>query len=221
MNALHAFWTRQPLLAVLAAGLLLPTAQLDLQAATSPQSKDEYAVIRARVQQGDMTVDFRAFRLAAALAAGPHASAMESAERVAFKNLLGSGDYHGALDSAERALDRNYASIVGHFDAMVACQKLNKSEEAALHEKLMNALLDSVGRSGDGESPDTAWFVVTVQEEYIFLRLVVDVIPKSQSLVNQDGHAYDRLEVVDRKTNQSKSVWFNTDVAMGLYQPPK
>jgi hypothetical protein len=144
---------------------------------------------------------------------------MESAERAAFKKLLASGDYPGALDSAKRALDRNYASSVSHFDAMVACQKLNRTEQAALHEKLMNALLDSIRRSGDGKGPETAWFVVTIQEEYIFLQRVVGAVPKSQSLVNENGHAYDRLEVVDPKTNESQSVWFNTDVDMGLYTP--
>ena len=207
--------------AMLMVANLAPAQTKDAPTATSPQPKEEYEALLARVQQGDMTVDFRAFRLAAALVAGPHGSTIEATERVAFKNLLASGDYQSALNSAEKALDRNYASIVAHFDAMVACQKLNKAAEAALHEKLMNALLESVGRSGDGKSPETAWFVVTTQEEYIFLERVVGVMPKSQSLENNNGHFYDRLEAVDRRTNESRSVWFNIDTEMGRYQLPK
>src|ERR1700685_1937950 len=34
---------------------------------------DEYAELLQRVQQGDMSVDFRTFRIAGALVAGPHA----------------------------------------------------------------------------------------------------------------------------------------------------
>jgi len=189
------------------------------QTVNSPQPKDEYAALLARVQQGDMTVDFRAFRIAGALASGPHPSAMEVGARAAFNKLFASGDYAGALDSANQSLNRNYASPFGHFNAMVACEKLNKTEEAALHEKLLNALLASIGRSGDGKGAETAWFVVNSQEEYIFLRRIVGVVPKSQSLVMRSGHAYDRLEVVDPKTNDSQSVWFNTDLDMGLYTP--
>jgi hypothetical protein len=40
------------------------------QTANSPQPNDAYTALLARVQQGDMTVDFRAFRIAGAQAGG-------------------------------------------------------------------------------------------------------------------------------------------------------
>ena len=143
----------------------------------------EYAEMLGRVQQGDMTVDFRAFRVAGALKSGPQASKLETEERAAFRNLAASGDWAGALNSAKRALDRNYASPIGHYDAMAACQALGRTDEAAAHEKILNALLDSIRQSGDGQSPETAYFVVTVQEEYIFLNRVLHVRATSQTWV--------------------------------------
>jgi hypothetical protein len=187
----------------------------------SAQSKDEYPAMLKRVQQGDMTVDFRAFRIAGILASGGHGGMRESGERAAFRRLAGSRDYQGALESANQALARNYASIVNHFDAMVACQALQKTEEAATHEKLLNALLDSIQKSGDGKSPETAWFVVTTNEEYVFVSRVLGLKAKSQAFFPKEGHFYDRLEVLDPKTNESQSVWFNTDVDMGAYKAPE
>jgi Domain of unknown function (DUF4919) len=102
---------------------------------------------------------------------------------------------------------------------MFACQELHKTEEAATHEKMLNAMIDSIQRSGDGKGPPTAWFVVAIQEEYIFLSRALNLKAKAQSLVTGDGHTYDRLEVVDPKTNESQFVWFNTDVDMGPYKP--
>jgi hypothetical protein len=196
-----------------------PIQPKDAPTVNSPGPKDEYAALLARVQQGDMTVDFRAFRIAGALMVGPHPSAVEASARAAFNRLLTAGDYAAALDSANQSLNQNYASLVSHFNAMVACRRLNKTSEVVLHGRLTNALLDSIGQSGDGKSPETAWFVVSGQEEYLFLQVVVGLRAKSQALMRHDGHFYDRLEVVDPKTNESRYVWFNTDLDMGLYKP--
>jgi hypothetical protein len=188
--------------------------------ASSP-ANDEYAALLRRVQQGDMDVDFRAFRLAGLLSSGGAPGSMrEQGDRAAFRKLMAAGDSAGALDAANKALARNYASIVNHFDAMVACQALQKTDEAAAHEKLMNALLDSIQKSGDGKSLETAWFVVTTTEEYIFISRILGLKAKSQGFVPRDGHFYDRMEVVDPKTNETSSLWFNTDVDMGAYKSP-
>jgi TonB family protein len=189
------------------------TAQSDttIPGAEQQKAEREYAEILARVQQGDMTVDFRAFRVAGALKSGPHASKVETEERAAFRNIMAASDWAGALNSAKRALQRDYASPIAQYDAMAAYQALGKTDEAAAHEKILNALLDSIRQSGDGKSPDTAYFVVTVQEEYIFLNRVLHVRATSQAWVRKDGHFYDRLSVPDSTTNQVQYLWFNAD----------
>ena len=97
---------------------------------------------------------------------------------------------------------------------MMACRALRKTDEAAQHEKILNALLDSVAASGDGKTAETSYFAATTQEEYIFLALRLNVKPKGESLITNNGHFYDRLEVVDPKTNLTRYVWFNADVQM-------
>ena len=191
--------------------------------AAAPAGHDyaaEYAATLKLVQQGDLTGDLRAFRIAGILASGGHGTVKEGGDRAAFRKLAESRDFQDALDSANQALARNYASIVNHFDAMVACQALQKTEEAAGHEKLLNALLDSIQKSGDGKSPNTAWFVVTTTEEYVFLSRILGLKAKSQKFSQAEGHFFDLLEVFDPKTNESRSVWFNTDVDLGGYRPP-
>jgi hypothetical protein len=212
---------RLTLRTILLAGTLFFAGALTTRGTAQSTPSDTYAALLKRVQQGDMSVDFRAFRIAGTLASGGHATMHESGERAAFRQLYGTGDYQHALDSANQGLARNYASLVNHFDAMLACQALQKAEEAATHEKLVNALLESIRQSGDGKSPETAWFVVTTTEEYIFVARVLELKAKSQSYVPKGNHGYDRLEVIDPKTNQTTYVWFNTDLDMGLYQWPK
>ena len=179
--------------------------------AEQQKAESDYAAMVVRVQQGDMSIDFRAFRVAGAWRSGPHSSALETAERSAFRKLAASGDWTSALNSAKHALDRNYASPIAQYDAMLAYQKLRHPDEAAVHEKILNALLDSISRSGDGKSPEKAYFVVTVQEEYIFLNRVLHLRGRSQAWVRKDGHFYDRLQVVDPNTNPTSDIWFNAD----------
>jgi TonB family protein len=109
----------------------------------------------------------------------------------------------------------DYASTIAHFDAMMACRALNQPDEAAKHEKLLNALLDSMAKDGDGKTPDTSYFAATTQEEYIFMALRLNLKPKGQqSLIVQKGHFYDLLKVIDPKTNTTQDLWFNVDVQM-------
>lgn len=99
----------------------------------------------ARVQQGDLTVDFRAFRVAGSSKTGAKANnAQETGERIALKNAAASGGWSAALDPA------TYRS-------------LDKAGEAAFHEKILDALLDSIRQSGDGKGAETAYFVHTPQ----------------------------------------------------------
>jgi hypothetical protein len=178
-------------------------------------AESDYAAMLARVQQGDMSVDFRAFRSAGAQKSGPHASIIEIGERNAFGKLAVAGDWAGALASAKQALDRDYASPVAQYNAMLACAKLQQTNEAASHAKILDVLLDSIRQSGDGKSAETAYFVVTGQEEYVFLARVLHLRPKGQSLVGKGGHYFDCLHVVDPATNQPQDVWFNADFDFG------
>jgi hypothetical protein len=186
-------------------------AAVSIAGAAQALAQPDYSQMLARVQKGDMTVDFRAFRVAGSRKSGPHASAQETGERLAFKNAAASGDWTAALDSAKRALDRDYASPIAHFDALSAYRSLDKPDEAAFHEKILDALLDSIRQSGDGKGPETAYFVVSVQEEYIFLSRVLHLRSVSQAMAQKDGHTYDRLTVSDPSTGQTQDIWFNAD----------
>jgi acylphosphatase len=206
-----------PSMAAQCAFLVSPTGQ--------HKPGDLYTGMLARVLRGDMTVDFGAFRMAGAQISGRSTSAIESQDHKTFSMRLADSDYQGALDCANRSLERNYASLIGHFDAMVASQALHRTDEAAAHERVLNALVDSIQRSGDGAGPETAWHVVSIPEEHLFLGRALGTTEKgflasafagqTKTFVVQGGHAYDRLEVPDAQANQTHYVWFNRDIEAG------
>jgi hypothetical protein len=200
--------------------LIVLALQLNSQTTSSPAQDLDYGTLLTRLKQGDTNIDLPAFRTTTALKLGSAYAALEFRTHSQAMKFFTSGNYQAALELANQTLDRNYASLYGHSDARLACQKLGNAAEAALHEKLLNALADSIMRSGDGKSLETAWFVVDVPEEYFLVGSVLQLQAKSQSLVNKNGHAYDNVVAVDPTTNQSFSLWFNTDVDMGLFKSP-
>ncbi len=68
-------------------------------------------------------------------------------------------------------------------------------------------LLSSITSTGDGKTPETAWHVSSVEEEYFVMRMI-GVKPGRQSLVNRNGRIFDALEVVDGK-GVSRTLWFD------------
>jgi hypothetical protein len=75
---------------------------------------------------------------------------------------------------------------------------------------VVDAIVKSIMDSGDGKSAQTAWFTVDPSEEYFVINVVLGAQPKGQALVQQDGHAFDKMTVVDDK-GAEHVLWFNTD----------
>ena len=76
----------------------------------------------------------------------------------------------------------------------VADRELGDTGKADFHRAVLNGLIDSILKSGDGKSPKTAWVVISVHEEYVVLQ-VLGFKPSQQSLLHQDDHSYDEMKV--------------------------
>jgi hypothetical protein len=94
--------------------------------------------------------------------------------------------------------------IDAHFFRAVALKEVGRNEESDLHVEWYKGLVESVLASGDGRTPQSAWVVISVPEEYSILR-AMRVKRVGQKLV--DGHI-DALEV-ERRDGQHITVYFD------------
>jgi hypothetical protein len=201
----------QRLMVALALGLaMLQTAPLD-DAATA---KRKYDALTARVTGGDMEIDWRELRLAAVVA-GVNGNFDWHDAHKKFRAAFDAGKFDEALKLAQSITAHNTASLDGHFDAYVAYKRLDKSAEQERERTILNRLLESIAKSGDGKSAATAWFTVDPSEEYVYIGLVLGMQPAGQALVHKDGHAYDEMTIKDDAGKES-TVWFNTDTDMQM-----
>jgi hypothetical protein len=117
--------------AIFSIGSLAQSIPEPIVPVVEPDNAATYATLLKRVQQGDLSVNFREFRLAGALKDGNDALFNDAAAaRQNFNRLFEAGSTQEALDVANQILDGNYASLGGHLDAMLALRKLNRLPEA-------------------------------------------------------------------------------------------
>jgi hypothetical protein len=178
-------------------------------AAQAP-AKPTYEALLARLKKNDQTVDFKELRLAYTETKdyGPYGGDAE-----ARKNMfaaLKANEYDKALERATAILGRNYVDIMGHFGSFVAHRELGHADLATYHRFVFEGLLNSIKNSDDGKTMETAFVVISTDEEYALFNYL-GLRPTDQALIKEKGHSYDKMTALDPNTNQTVVYYFNID----------
>jgi hypothetical protein len=174
----------------------------------------KYDALAAKVTSGDASVDWQALRLSAEVAGVSGSYDMKDANERGIK-AFNDNKFEQSLSIAKEMESHNIADGDAHFLAMISYKHLGKQDESAKEHAMLDAFFGSIMRSGEGKSAATAWFTVNVHEEYLVIRLLLGLNPKSQSLSNEKGHYYDVMTVTDG-SGKEQTLWFNTDTDMQI-----
>jgi uncharacterized protein DUF4919 len=188
-------------------GLLLLPLAISAQA---PAKKESYETLLERVQKQDSSVNFSDLRLAytETRAYDPYGGDKES--RKAMFAAINARQFEPALAAAEKMLAANYLDMNAHFGAFVSHRELGHAEKSDFHKFVFQNLIKSVNESGDGKTMETAFVVISVDEEYVWFNYM-GLRVSNQELVENNGHHYDRITATDPKTDKSVSFFFNID----------
>jgi hypothetical protein len=188
-------------------------APAETQAAAA-EAKKKYDALLEKAKKGEGAVDYKALRFAY----------FETPE---YNPLVGMINYRSlwtvvrqqnwaeAARQAESVLEKNYVDPNAHMVAFIAYREQGNAEKAKLHRRWADGLIDSVKSGGDGKSAETAWHVTSISEEYAVLRSL-NLRMMGQSLLNQNGHAYDVLKTLDPKDTEA-TFFFNVDKPFSAY----
>lgn len=173
----------------------------------------KYDELAAKVNSGDLKIDWQALRLAARVGevAGDY-NLLEANKRgqAAYDN----GDFEEALKIAHEIEQHNIADGQAHLLAMHSLIVLGRKGESDKELRILQAFLESITKSGNGKSAKTAWFAVGIQEEFVYI-FALQMQFKGQHSVKQDGHYYDVVSVIDQSGKEAV-LWFNTDTDIEL-----
>lgn len=180
----------------------------------SKQAQEQYSSLVEKVKKGDLTIDFTALRTSFTKTEG--FSGYDKLDRAAAFGALNSKDFQTALKLAEDRLKKDYLDLNAHYVAFAANKELGKSDKAEFHRNVLTKLVEAIQKNGDGKTPETAFVVIGTDEEY-FMISYLGYRPSSQGLMNANGHAYDRMTVIDTKTNETVTLYFQIDSFFGKF----
>jgi hypothetical protein len=174
----------------------------------SPTPK--YAALLDRVKKSDATVDFKELRLAYTETPDYSPYGGDRDTRQKMFAALNAREFDQAVESAEKILAKNFVEINAHFVAYVARRELGHAEKSTFHKFMFDGLVKSITGSGDGKTAETAFVVISTDEEYTLFN-VLGLRPTGQALVSQNGHSFDRMTATDLKTTETVVYFFNID----------
>ena len=79
------------------------------------------------------------------------------------------GELSKAVQYANEVLKKNFVDIDAHLNLTMIYDKLGETKKKEYHQYVFSSLIHLIKNSGDGESRETAYKVISVREEYNFL----------------------------------------------------
>jgi len=168
-----------------------------------------YGALVAQLKAGNTAIDYQALRFARAELPGynPY-DALADPDKGDLIRAMAANNLDGVSAIANQIIARDYTDIDAHAALSSVLQRRGEREQAAFELAVANGLLRSIQQSGDGMTPETAFVVVGVAEEYSFLG-ASGVQVARQSLVQSVRGPVDALEVVNPTTNERSTVYFD------------
>jgi Domain of unknown function (DUF4919) len=163
-----------------------------------------------RARQGDLSMDFRAFRFACLKDEKCDARG-DRDTMTTMRRAMQAKNFAEAAKMADALIEQGFINIEAHATAARAYESLDKPDKAKFHGDVARGLIQSIFQSGDGKTKETAFVVIGAFEEYITLQLVGLPPFGSQSLIPGKPHSYDVQTVTDPKTGSKVAVYFNID----------
>ena len=175
---------------------------------------DAYTAITQKCMDGD-DIDFNKLRLA--YAESEYYSPYGAVVSGQIDELISSGSFEDACYLVSDNIYNYLGDLEFLYYAFIAFNKIG-DENAGFFQYVFWGIIESIDNSGDGLSYETAFHVVSVREEYIYMSMH-DIIHGGQSLQDDSGHLYDVFEVMPNPEAEvefaGENIYFNIDLVMG------
>jgi hypothetical protein len=168
-----------------------------------------YDALVAELKAGNTMVDYQALRYARAELPGynPY-DALADPNKGDLVRAMAANDADRVEMIATEIIARDYTDIDAHAALSTVLERRGQTEQAAFELAVANGLLNSIEQSGDGMTPETAFVVIGIAEEYSLLGAKGLQVAK-QSLLQTERGPVDALDVVDPANNGRSTVYFN------------
>ena len=110
----------------------------------------------------------------------------EQAFKLMSQNYMERQYWQRCLDTNIHLLDVNYTSLTGHYGAAICAAELGDIEQGRFHNNILDSFIEAVWRTGTGKSPQSPFYITSVNDLYAFIQLhQLVVVGQSLSYVNK------------------------------------
>lgn len=154
--------------------------------------------------------DFTALRMAYATSEFYSPYDFNQDERSALWEAIQKEDMAQLAHLAEGLIEENFLDLEGHLLAYLAYESLGNEEKASYYKDCVQGFLDSILASGDGRTPQTAFVVINVNEEYALL-MAMGFTPQRQQLIKSGDDICD-VVIFETPEGQMGQMFFNVNI---------
>lgn len=125
-----------------------------------------------------------------------------------FQAVLDKRNWREIVETGQKLLDQDYTSINRHVLISYAYGKLGEKDREKFHGAVAEGLARSIMSTGDGLSPESAWHVYQVDEEFDLLKLAFHIFAvDAQSLLRNKERWIDVMQIF--RKGRKKTFYFD------------
>jgi hypothetical protein len=182
--------------------------------AASADPAGDYAALVTAAKEGDPGTDYTAMRQAYAMIAdydpfGDKTNALMHDGQTAYVGK----DCKTALEKFKAAIALNFTLSDAHALSADCLEQAGDKTGEQREEGIAQGLFNSLISSGDGNSPATAFRIVTMHEESVILA-VAGVNGTKKTMMTTDQGPVEKIDITDQQTGEKGAVYFNTGVVV-------
>jgi len=200
---------------------ILLFAAISLCAQTSPvATADGYDAFLAKLIAGDTKIDFTALRLAYSRSKNADPYGADHDKRRRMNAAVIENHCDEAIRIADELLAVMYLSPDTHAAKSACYRAVGNNAKADLHKPIYLGLINSILAKGDGNSPETAYTVITIEEEYAVMRALGFAV-WGEEYLHRGEHIFNVLSGTDDRNKKTAKVYFNVDIPLSIEKDRK
>lgn len=176
-----------------------------------PPKDPEYVKLLDKAKGGDTAIDFKAFRMAYARSGFPGARSVDPKIRVKLVEAIKAKKYNDVSSACQEILKINFLDSTVHAYAASAYMSLKDTKKQDFHQAIYLGLVNSILAGSDGESPKSAYVVVSPDEISAVLS-AFELTKVSVESVMEGTSRYEVVNVTEKASGSASKIFFNVDM---------
>lgn len=132
----------------------------------------------------------------------------EQSAKLMSQSYMENQQWQACLAINNALLDINYTSLTGHYGAAICAAELGNVVLGKYHNAILDNFIEAIWRTGTGQSPETPFYITSVNDLYAFIQLH-QLVAVGQSLTYVNSLPIQAIKVQNPANNRTLTWYFD------------